>query len=81
MLSAELLTKYNHPGHYGLGGFFLTTGGKFGRIYVRPTLFVVVAITTMKKSPCTTSRAGIMIRWWVDLLTEMIYLLLVSQHR
>ena len=32
MLSAELLTKYNHPGHYGLGGFFLTTGGKFGRI-------------------------------------------------
>ncbi len=23
MLSAELLTKYNHPGHYGLGGFFL----------------------------------------------------------
>jgi hypothetical protein len=31
----------------------LTAGGKFGRIYVRLALFVVVAITTMTIPACT----------------------------
>ena len=32
----DLVKPINHPGHYGLGGFFLTAGEKSGKIYMMP---------------------------------------------
>ena len=50
----------------------MTAGGKFGRIYVRPTLFVVVAITTMKMPVCIIATPSITAPNGADLFLLMI---------
>ena len=53
----DLVKPINHPGHYGLGGFFLTAGGESGKIYMMPGAIVPLPTARVRTWPRATPSA------------------------